>query len=82
MHDQLCHCRPVLPVRGQVQIAEDLLATFISGQQMSGAVVRQLAQDLLTDGCDRIEFGCGSDEFTDMALLVSSQRRSPLRPRH
>ncbi len=56
VHHQLRHRGPILRLGGQIQIAEDLLAACVGGQQMLGAVMRQLAQNLLTDGCHPIEF--------------------------
>ena len=37
---------------------------------MFGAVIRQLPQNLFTDGCHQIEFSCRSDEFAYLLLLI------------
>jgi hypothetical protein len=74
MHHQFRHRRPTVVPAGQIQIADDFLAAGTrvgtGGQQVVGAVVRQLPQNLLTDGCHQIKFGCRSDEFANLLLLV------------
>ncbi len=49
------------------------------GQQVFGALMCQLAQNLLADGCHFIEFSCRADEFAYLLLLLRGQRRPPLR---
>ena len=44
-------------------------------QQVLGTVMRQLAQNLLTDGCHLVEFTCRADECAYLLLLAVGQRR-------
>ena len=82
VHHQLGHRGSIRRLRGQIQIAKNLLSASVGDHQMLGAIVRKLTQYLLTHGCYRIEISCDSDEFTDLALLFGRQRRPPLRRRH
>ena len=83
MHHQLRHGEPVFLPWSKIQIADDPIipAAWIGtgGQQVLGALMCQLAQNLLADGCHAVELRCGADKFTYLLLLVSGQPRPPLR---
>lgn len=74
MYNQLCHAGPILLSRRQIQIADDFLAGTArrrtDGQQVLGASMGQLPQDLLTDRCNVVEFSCRGDKFTYLLLLL------------
>ena len=81
MHHQLRHAEPILLSRGEVKITDDSLAAArmtTSGQQVLGAAMRQLPQNLLADRCHFIELTRRTDEFPYLLLLLRGQLRSPL----
>jgi hypothetical protein len=69
MHHQFRHPGPIVVPCSQIQIADDLPA--VSTQEVFGAVIRQLSQNLFTYGSDQIECSCRGDEFAYLLLLVS-----------
>ena len=80
MHHQLRHGEAIFLPRSKIQITDDLFAAAriaTGGQQVLGASIRQLPQNLLADGCHFIEFGCHADEFTYLLLLLCGQHRLP-----
>ena len=86
MYHQLRHAGSIFGPRGEVQVTDGLLAGPVrvrtGDQQVVGTVMRQLAQNLLTDGCHLVEFTCRADEFAYLLLLAVGQRGSPLGQRH
>ncbi len=85
MYHQLRHAEPMLLFRGEIQIADDSLAPAwmtIGGQQVPGAAMCQLPQNLLTDRCYFVEFTCRTDQFTYLLLFFPGQLRPPLGRRH
>lgn len=72
MYHQLRHAEPILLARGEIQITDDSLAAAwmtTSGQQVPGAAMCQLPQNLLADRCHFIEFTCRTDQFTYLLLF-------------
>ena len=49
---------------------------------MLGAVMAEFAQHLFADGRYPVEFGCRSNEFTHLPLLIGGQRGAPVGGRH
>ncbi len=84
MHHQLRHGEPVLLPRRKIQITNDPLVSLAAawigtgGQQVLGALMCQLPQNLLANGCYVIELCCGADEFTYLLLLLCGRRSPPL----
>jgi len=81
MHHQLRHGEAIFLPRSKIQITDDLSAAAwiaTGSQQVRGASMRQLPQNLLADGCHFVEFGCHADEFTYLLLLLCRQNRLPL----
>ncbi len=68
MHHQFGHPGLIVVSCGQIQIADDFLA--VRAHEVFGAAIRQLPQNLFTDGCHQIEFSCGSYKFAYLLLLV------------
>ncbi len=68
VHHQLGHRRVILGGRGQVQVADEVCA--VGGQEMTGAVVAELAQHLIArPGRTPSAVGGRSDEGTNAGLL-------------
>ncbi|BBY05745.1 hypothetical protein MNVI_10630 [Mycobacterium noviomagense] len=71
---------------GEVQIADDrrtgVARLLAFDDQMLGALMRELAQYLLTDRWDSVEICCSGDDFAHLLLLVRGERRCPLFSRH
>ena len=85
MHHQLRHGEPVVLPRRKIQVANDPRVSVVAaawigtgGQQMLGAMMCQLPQNLLANGCHVVELCCCADEFTYLLLLPRGQRRPPL----
>jgi hypothetical protein len=76
MHHQLGHRRLV----GEVQIADNVIT--VDGEQVPGAVVRQFAEHLVTDGRDAISLFRRRDQLADPALLIPGQAHAPADRRH
>jgi len=82
MHHQLRHAEPIFLPRRKIQITDDSVAAAAGitagGQQVPGAPMCQLPQNLLTDRCYFIEFRRHADEFTYLLLLLRGQHHPPL----
>jgi len=84
VHHQLRHAEPIFLPRRKIQVTNyplvSLAATGImaGGQQVPGAPMRQLPQNLLTDRYHFIEFRRHADEFTYLLLLLRGQHHPPL----
>ena len=87
MHHQLRHGESVVLSRRKIQITNDSLAPLGSiaaaawigtgSHQVLGALMCQLPQNLLADGCHVIELRCGADKFPYPLLLLCGQRHPP-----
>ena len=58
------------------------MSLAIDGQQVPGAVVGQLAQNLVADGRDTVRGRRGGDQLADRALLVIGKTSAPADRRH
>ena len=68
MHHQFRHPGLIVVPCGQIQIANDFPA--VGAQEVFGAVICQLPQNLFTDRRHQIEFSCCSDQFAYLLLLA------------
>ena len=80
MHHQLRHGGRILLPWRKVQVTDDSFAAgwiATDGQQVLGALICQLPQNLLADGCHLIELPCHADEFTYLLLFFCGQHHPP-----
>lgn len=86
MHHEFGHLGLRVAGRGEIEVADDGVGGAAghrsANQQVLGAVVPELAQHLLADGRHRIEFGCRTDEFAHLELLLRIQRAAPVSRGH
>ena len=68
MDHELGHRRCLRLRRGEVQVADDVVA--LDGKKVSGAVVRQFTQNLVAHGRHPVDRLRGGEQIADPALIV------------